>query len=328
MSIYGFIATVALPCILLAIVAYILADRKRCQPIKNFSGYHVLITGGSKGIGKAIALEAVRRGADVSIIARNADALEQTAEELRLASGEGQKIFWYTADLSESWQRMSELMRKIELEGGPVDILINNVGRSVQAPLEDLKEEDFFDQMKLNYLTAACITKHVLISMKRRASDQLKNRRVCFVSSQAGQIGLYGYTAYSASKFALRGFAEALQMECRPYNVWITIAYPPHTDTEGFAEEWNLTPELTKAITAGDTVPMKPADVGRHILDSVAKGEFSCHMGLEGWMLSTVCAGMSPANSWRDTITQALAMGPLRLVGLFYLLKFNFTVSK
>ncbi|KFD54820.1 hypothetical protein M513_04254 [Trichuris suis] len=320
MPVCGFIATVALVCVLLAIVAYILADRKKCQPIKSFAGYHVLITGGSKGIGKAIALEAVRRGADVSIIARNADALEYAAEELRFASGKEQKVFWYTADLSEGWQRMSELIRRIELEAGPVDILINNVGKSVQAPLDELKEEDFLNQMKLNYLTAAC--------MKRRASDQLKSRRVCFVSSQAGQIGLYGYTAYSASKFALRGFAEALQMECRPYNVWITIAYPPHTDTEGFAEEWNSTPELTKAITAGDTPPMKPTDVARHILDSVAKGEFTCHMGLEGWMLSTVCAGMSPANSWRDTVVQALVMGPLRLVGLFHLLKFNFTVSK
>ncbi|KFD71692.1 LOW QUALITY PROTEIN: hypothetical protein M514_04254 [Trichuris suis] len=308
MPVCGFIATVALVCVLLAIVAYILADRKKCQPIKSFAGYHVLITGGSKGIGKAIALEAVRRGADVSIIARNADALEYAAEELRFASGKEQKVFWYTADLSEGWQRMSELIRRIELEAGPVDILINNVGNVLF---------NFFTQ---------CLP--FIAGMKRRASDQLKSRRVCFVSSQAGQIGLYGYTAYSASKFALRGFAEALQMECRPYNVWITIAYPPHTDTEGFAEEWNSTPELTKAITAGDTPPMKPTDVARHILDSVAKGEFTCHMGLEGWMLSTVCAGMSPANSWRDTVVQALVMGPLRLVGLFHLLKFNFTVSK
>uniref|UniRef100_A0A5S6QWZ8 Uncharacterized protein n=1 Tax=Trichuris muris TaxID=70415 RepID=A0A5S6QWZ8_TRIMR len=261
----------------------------RCRPIKDFAGYHVLITGGSK--------------------ARNAQALRRTADELRRTSKGGQKVFWYAEDLSENWHQISELVRRIEIEGGPVDVLINNVGGAVQAPLEDLKEEDFLNQIKLNYMTAACISKNVLISMKRNSSERLRHRRICFLSSQAGQI-------------------EALQMECRPHNVWITIAYPPHTDTEGFVEEWNLTPELTKQITAGETPPMKPADVARHIIDSVAKGEFNCHMGMEGWMLSTVCAGMSPVNNWLDVVVQAFAIGPLRLVGLFYLLKFNFTVSK
>ena len=54
---------------------------------------------------------------------------------------------------------------------------------------------------------------------------------------QAGQIGIFGYTAYSASKFALRGFSEALQMELRPHNIYLHVAYPPDTDTPGYKEE-------------------------------------------------------------------------------------------
>lgn len=62
----------------------------------------------------------------------------------------------------------------------------------------------------------------------------LASGRIVFVSSAAGQIGIWGYTAYSPSKFALRGVAEALQMEMHPYNIRITVVYPPNTDTEGF----------------------------------------------------------------------------------------------
>jgi 3-dehydrosphinganine reductase len=66
---------------------------------------------------------------------------------------------------------------------------------------------------------------------------QRKFGRILFVSSQAGQIGIFGYTAYSATKFALRGFAEALQMELKPYGIYVTLSYPPDTDTPGFKEE-------------------------------------------------------------------------------------------
>ena len=86
--------------------------------------------------------------------------------------------------------------------------------------------------MRINYLGSVFCTKSVIDSMKSR-----KFGRIVFVSSQAGQIGIFGYSAYSATKFALRGFAEALQMEVKPYGVYVTVAYPPDTDTPGLKEE-------------------------------------------------------------------------------------------
>lgn len=119
--------------------------------------------------------------------------------------------------------------------------------------------------MEVNYLGSVYPTRAVVTTMKERRMG-----RILFVSSQAGQIGLFGYTAYSPSKFALRGLAESLQMEVsrsafpvlyvgrrgnggreepavkgagvsllqiKPYNIYVTVAYPPDTDTPGLAEE-------------------------------------------------------------------------------------------
>lgn len=89
--------------------------------------------------------------------------------------------------------------------------------------------------MRVNYIGGVYCTRAVVKSMKER-----KFGRILFVSSQAGQIGIFGYSGYSASKFALRGFVEALQMELKPFNIFVTLSFPPDTDTPGFKEE-NLT---------------------------------------------------------------------------------------
>ena len=86
--------------------------------------------------------------------------------------------------------------------------------------------------MKTNYMGSVYCTKAVIDSMKKR-----KCGRIAFVSSDCGQMGIFGYTAYCASKFALKGFVEALQMEVKPYNVFLTISYPPDTETPGLILE-------------------------------------------------------------------------------------------
>jgi 3-dehydrosphinganine reductase len=113
-----------------------------------------------------------------------------------------------------------------------VDVLINNAGVSKSGEFSELSTQDFEDMIRVNYLAAVYCTKSVIDSMKDRRSG-----RIAFVCSQAGQIGVFGYTAYSASKFALRGLAETLQMETRPYNVSVTLSFPPDTDTPGFKQE-------------------------------------------------------------------------------------------
>lgn len=114
--------------------------------------------------------------------------------------------------------------------------------------------------MDINYLGTAYAVRSVLSSMKSRR----KGRIVC-VSSVGGLVGLYGYTAYSASKFAIRGFCEALQMEVKPYGISVTVSCPPDTDTPCFEEENKVKPEETKLISASSGV-FPPAKVAEDIL--------------------------------------------------------------
>ena len=88
------------------------------------------------------------------------------------------------------------------------------------------------EMLRVNYLGSVFCTKAVVDSMKRRRFG-----RIAFTSSQGGQLGIFGFTGYSPTKFALRGLAESLQMELTPYNVYVTVSYPPDTDTPGFKTE-------------------------------------------------------------------------------------------
>ena len=117
--------------------------------------------------------------------------------------------------------------------------------------------------MRVNYIGGVYCSKSVVESMKSR-----KFGRILFVSSQAGQLGIYGYTAYSATKFALRGLAEALQMELKPFNVYISVSYPPDTDTPGFNEELKDKCEETCLISESSGL-FKSKDVALDILQTV-----------------------------------------------------------
>ena len=101
--------------------------------------------------------------------------------------------------------------------------------------------------------------------MKTTSDDASGRKRkyVVFVSSQAGLIGVYGYTAYAASKFAVRGFAETLDMEVKNYDVSVTVSFPPDTDTPGYHEEAKGKPEETKLISAAAGL-FQPEEVARY----------------------------------------------------------------
>jgi 3-dehydrosphinganine reductase len=90
----------------------------------------------------------------------------------------------------------------------------------------------FKEMMKINYLGTVYCCKSVINSMKSR-----KFGRIAFVSSDCGQMGIFGYAAYCASKFALKGFAESLQMEVKPYNIQLIMSFPPDTLTPGLLVE-------------------------------------------------------------------------------------------
>ena len=159
----------------------------------------VLITGGSSGIGKALVDAALARGARVAVCARNMDKLLQVLQP-------GENLFCFKADVSKEADCKAFVEAVINKWGG-VDVLINNAGISMRALFEDTDLAVIKELMDVNFWGAVYCTKAALPSI-------MKSKGVITgVSSIAGYRGLPGRTGYSASKFALQGFLEALRTE-------------------------------------------------------------------------------------------------------------------
>lgn len=208
----------------------------------RFDGAHVVVTGGSEGIGLAVGAEAAARGATVSLIARRPDVLAAAAAGLdRVAPG---RVHHAVADVGDA-DAVAAAVAALTGAAGPCDVLVCCAGYAVPGYFEDLPTDEFERHMRVNYLGAVHSVRAVLGDMRRRGRGH-----VALTSSTAGIIGVYGYGAYSPAKFALRGLAEVLRAEAGPDGVRVSVIHPPDTTTPGFARE-NLTkPPETAALSA------------------------------------------------------------------------------
>ena len=150
---------------------------------------------------------------------------------------------------------------------------------------------------------------------------QLGYGRIVLVSSQAGQIGVFGYTSYCSTKFALKGFAESLQMELARDNIYVTIAYPPNTDTPGFIEENKTKPIETQLINEA-SILLSAEEVARKIILSTRKGSFSCWFGINGFLLECLTSGAQPVTSTLEAVAQCFIINPARLIAIGFLRTF------
>ncbi|KAH3771574.1 3-ketodihydrosphingosine reductase-like [Dreissena polymorpha] len=308
------IVTVSL---ILFIIALFLSKRLSPKYVK-IDGKHVVITGGSSGIGKSLAIQAAQLGANVSILARDKVKLETAKTEIQGYLQSGRKVHCESCDLSGDFENVRTVIQEAESRLGPVFMLVNSAGSSVSRSFVDLKASDFKNMMEMNYYSAINATKAAIPSMVEQQCG-----RIVFLSSQAGQIGLFGFSAYSGAKFALRGMAEALQMEMTPHNIRVTVSFPPDTDTPGFHSELK-SGKPKETIMISETAGLfKAEDVAKTILSDSLKGKFLSYVGLDGWMLATMTSGMSAATSALEVVTQFFLLGLLRVIGLFYLSSFD-----
>ncbi|RXN27709.1 3-ketodihydrosphingosine reductase [Labeo rohita] len=302
-----------LPFIMLLVVAafivafvlllYMISPLISPKPLK-LNGAHVVVTGGSSGIGKCIAMECYKHGAFITLVARD------------------EVVLCISVDVSKDYNQVESVIKQAQEKLGPVDMLVNCAGTSISAKFEEVEVDRFKKMMEVNYLGSVYPTRAVITTMKERRMG-----RIMFVSSQAGQIGLFGYTAYSPSKFALRGLAEALQMEMKPYNIYVTVAYPPDTDTPGFAEENKTKPLETKLISETSGV-CQPEQVAKIVVKDAVQGNFTSSFGPDGYMLSALTCGMSPVTSITEGLQQIVTMGLFRTIALFYLGSFDSIVRR
>ncbi|OXB84606.1 UNVERIFIED_CONTAM: hypothetical protein H355_008082, partial [Colinus virginianus] len=120
---------------------------------------------------------------------------------------------------------------------------------------------------------------------------------------------------------------EVNSFEVKPYNIYITVAYPPDTDTPGFAEESKTKPLETKLISETSSV-CQAEQVARVIVKDAIQGNFNSSVGSDGYMLSILTSGMSPVTSITEGLQQVVCMGIFRIIGLFYLGSFDSIVRR
>lgn len=257
-----------------------------------FQNKHVIITGGSSGIGKATAKLLARQGANISIIARDINKLKAARQEIETARArEEQKVFTASADVSVRAEIATAIEAAIDRLATP-DILITSVGIARPGYVEEIPLEVFERSMAVNYFGSLYSLKAVLPAMERQ-----KKGHIVLISSGAGLIGIYGYSAYSPSKFALRGLAESLRGELKPKGIQISIVYPPNTDTPQLVEENKTKPTETKMIE-GTAKTWSPEGVAQAIIQGINRQSFAITPGWEMNYLNRLHSLLAPTLNW------------------------------
>ena len=229
----------------------------------DYKDKSVLITGGTSGIGLELARILAARGARLFLFARSQDNLNKTINDLQtVQAGEYHGI---PTDVSDANQVAKSVKQVIETAGVP-DLLVNCAGAAHPGYVQDLDLEIFHWMMDVNYFGAVFVTKAVLPGMIERKSGYIVN-----IASLAAVVGMYSYTAYGASKFALRGFSDALRMEMKPYGIQVSIVYPADTDTPQLTYENKYKPaelkQILQILPALDPIP--PEQVARAIVGGI-----------------------------------------------------------
>lgn len=241
-----------------------------------YQGKKVLITGGSSGIGKAAALHLARWGADVAIAARDEAKLEATLAEMRAQSvGNGRQgtFLEVKVDVADKVAVQREIPAVPERLGG-LDVLINNAGIARPGYIQDIPDDVFEAMMRVNYFGTVNVTRALLPHFTAQRSGHISN-----VSSVAGFVGIFGYTAYAASKFAICGFTDCLRQELLPHGVGMSLVFPPDTKTPQLEYEESFKPDETKAI-AGNVKLLEPEAVARTMLEGIAAGRYHILPGM------------------------------------------------
>jgi 3-oxoacyl-[acyl-carrier protein] reductase len=188
----------------------------------NLSGAKALVTGGSEGIGYGIAKALVAKGAQVAIMGRDRQKLERAAEDLHVKPIRG--------DVGVEKDAIAAVAQFVREFGG-IDVLINNAGCGHFLPLIEMDLEKFESTFRTNVIGAMLMAREAARHFVKQNSGHLIN-----ISSTSGLSGGKASTAYSGSKFALRGMTECWRAELRPHNVRVMLVNPSEVQTGFFAK--------------------------------------------------------------------------------------------
>lgn len=257
---------------------------------KSWENGTVYITGGSSGIGLAAAHRFAEAGARVVVIGRNEERLRSTAAELEKRSGGGRGHGYGAADVSDR-EALERIVPRLVERCGPPDLVLNAAGFAYPQYFEAVSYEKFREQLGVNLEGTWNMIQLSVPYMKAKGGT------IVNVSSIAGFIGLFGYAAYSATKFGIIGLSEALRNELLPYGIRVAVLCPPDTDTPGFAEENLVKPFETKAMSANLKVATAES-VADALMRGLGKKRFLIVAGADG-ALSLIVKRLVPSLVYR-----------------------------
>ena len=258
----------------------------------NFRNQHAIITGGSSGIGRATARLLTRRGAHVSIVARRQELLDQALDEMEtIRVHPDQQLRAISADVSD-WDQAREAIGALTVDGYRPDILINAAGFAHPGYCEDLPLEIFRTTMDVDYFGTLHPVKAVLPAMMEQHSGHIVN-----FSSVAGFLGVFGYTAYSAAKFAVRGFSDVLRAEMKPHGIHVSVIFPPDTDTPQLHYENQFKPLETRRI-AGAAQALTADQAAQALVRGIERRQVYILPGFDAKLYFLLSNGFSGLFRW------------------------------
>lgn len=283
------------------------------QRQKKYAGFAlrdriVLITGGSRGLGFALAEEFLRHGSRVALVARDAGELQAAAQRLMHLG----PVSTFAADLTQTGE-LPALAERVTQQLGPVDVLVNNAGVIQVGPWQELRDEDFRHAMTLHFWAPLVLTRALLPGMLSRRAGRIVN-----ISSIGGIIAVPHLLSYSASKFALEGLSEGRHAELRKHGIRLTVVCPWLMRTgsqERALLRGNAESEFAWFAASGATplTAQSAASAARIIVRAVRRGTPRVVLSLRG-KLAAMAHGVAPNQviqmmSWADRMLPHPAQG-------------------
>lgn len=241
-------------------------------PVPDLSGRRCFITGAASGIGRATALAAGRRGADLYLTDRAAEGLEETAETIRASGG---RVSWTgTADVADH-DAVVALAEEIHAEHGSMDVVMNVAGISIWGAIENLDHDHWRRANEIDLMGPISVLECFVPPMIAAG----RGGHVVNVSSAAGLLGLPWHAPYSAAKFGLRGVSEVLRFDLDPHGIGVSLVCPggvrtPLVETVEIVGIDNDDPEIRKLKRRFERHAVSPEHVAEKILAGIEKNRY------------------------------------------------------
>ncbi len=241
-------------------------------PVPDLAGRRCLVTGSASGIGRATAIAAARRGADLYLTDRAAEGLAQTREEIAAAGG--RVSYSHVADVADH-DAVAAMAAGVHGDHGSMDVVMNVAGVSTWGSIDRLRHSDWQKMIDVNLMGPIAVLEQFVPPMIAAG----RGGHVVNVSSAAGLLGLPWHAAYSASKFGLRGVSEVLRFDLRRHGIGVSLVCPggvktPLVGTVEIVGVDSHSPEIEKLKRRFEKRAVSPEHVAERIVAGIERNRY------------------------------------------------------